>query len=110
MRVERWLYFERVISTSNHFLYNLPRGASPRRDRFLFPSFGDHQQLVLPEDDAVTGVQLAAAPYLGLAVDERGLAGEQCFDLAAAVDHAGELEQLSEANAVSADGYFVGHD
>jgi hypothetical protein len=64
---------------------------------------------VLADAHHVAGVQLAPTAGLALAVDERGRVREQRLDLAAAVDDAGELEQLPEPDRVAADGYLASH-
>jgi len=48
-------------------------------------------------------VKLAATPVLGLAVDERGRRRQQLPRLAAAVDDAGQLQQLPEPDRLAAD-------
>ena len=58
---------------------------------------------MLADAHEVAVVQLSPAAGLGLAVDAGGLLGEQRLDVAAAVDHAGELEQLAEADGASVD-------
>jgi hypothetical protein len=55
-------------------------------------------------------MQLPAAARLGLAVDLHGLAGEQRLHLAAAVDGAGELEQLPEPDGLALYGNVAHHE
>jgi hypothetical protein len=67
------------------------------------------QQIVLGDHHAVAVVELAPAACLVLAVDQRGLACQQRLDLAATVDYAGELQQLSEPDGVPLNRYLAGH-
>ncbi len=68
-----------------------------------------HLQLLLAERHRVPGVQLASAAGLALAVHQgRGLR-QKSLGLAAAVDQAGELEQLSEPDRLPADGHLSNH-
>jgi GNAT superfamily N-acetyltransferase len=56
-----------------------------------------------PHDNAVAEVQLTAAARLGLVVHGHLRRGEQGLDLAAAVDHAGELQQLPQPDGRALD-------
>jgi len=68
-----------------------------------------YAQLVLADAHDVPLAQLASAAGLRLAVDERGFVGEQRLDLAAAVNDAGELEQLPEPDRVAVDRDLARH-
>ena len=66
-------------------------------------SGGDLQLLLPVEVDHVAGVQLTTPPVLGLAVDGDRDLGQQDLDVRAGADHAGQLQQLAEADHVTAD-------
>jgi hypothetical protein len=57
----------------------------------------------------VAGVELTAASLLALSVDPHRLAREQLLDLGSAVQHPGQLQQLSEPDHLTSDRDLAGH-
>jgi len=66
-------------------------------------------QLVSADANGVAGVQLPAPAGLGLVVDQHPLGGKERFDLAAAVNDPGELQQLAEPDHLAPDRNLAGH-
>jgi hypothetical protein len=65
---------------------------------------------VTGQPDPIPGSQLAAPPDLRLVVDECRLGAQQRLDLAAAVDDAGQLEQLTQPDRLAVDWNLAGQD
>jgi Trk K+ transport system NAD-binding subunit len=71
-------------------------------------TLASHRELGVADPDHVSGVQLAPAPRLGLAVDGDVRLGQEALDVAPRGDDPGQLEQLPEPDHVAADG-DLGH-
>src|ERR1700691_6223011 len=69
----------------------------------------NHTQFVLTGTDGVAGVQLAPAARLALLVDPQRLGHQERLALAAALQDAGELQQLAEPDRLAPDRNVLGH-